>query len=115
MGYRIEFAVGGGVLRATVSGRSALARSIAQDIGEQARSNAVRQVLIDLRRLHDRLGRLRTLLAESDAPERVAVVDSWKNDRHYVFAELAARSAGRNLRRFDDQAAALDWLYSPAR
>lgn len=113
MGYRIEFAVGGGVLRATVSGRAALARSIAREIGEQARSNSVRKALIDVRRLHDRLGRLRTLLAGSDAPERIAVVDSLTNDRHYVFAELAAHGFGCDLRRFDDQAAALDWLRAP--
>ncbi len=114
MGYRIEFAVGSGVLRATVSGRSALARSIARDIGEEARSQSVRQVMIDVRRLHDRLGRLRTLLAADHPPERVAVVDSWKNDRHYVFAELDAQNLGCDLRRFDDQSAALDWLLSPA-
>jgi hypothetical protein len=114
MGYRIEFAVGGGVLRATVSGRSGMARAIAREIGEQARSNAVRQVLVDVRRLHDRLGRLRALLTAGDIPQRVAVVDSWKNDRHYVFAELAARSLGRALRRFDDQAEALDWLHAPS-
>jgi len=110
MGYCIEFAVGGGVLRAIVSGRSTFAGAIARDIGEQARRSAVRQVLIDLRRLQDRFGRLRALLAARAAPERVAVVDDWQNDAYYVFIERAARSLGCDLRRFDDHASALAWL-----
>ncbi len=114
MGYCIEFAVGGGVLRAIVSGRSRFADAIARDIGNQARSSSVRHVLVDVRRLHDRLGRLRALLAGKDVPERIAVVDKESNDRHYVFAELAAQAQGCLLRRFDDHGAALSWLYNPA-
>jgi hypothetical protein len=41
VGYRIDFRVGGGVLQAIVHGRSA------------------QHLLIDIRRLHDRLGRPR--------------------------------------------------------
>jgi hypothetical protein len=48
-----------------------------------------------------------------DLPKRVAVLDVWQNDRHYIFAELAARGLGCELRRFEDQTAALDWLQSP--
>ncbi len=114
MGYCIEFAVGGGVLRAIVSGRSRFADAIASDIGTQARKNSVRRVLIDVRALHDRLGRLRVLLADKHVPERIAVVDKDSNDRHYVFAELAAQAKGYALRRFDGHAAALNWLYTPA-
>ena len=111
MGYRIEYAVGGGVLRATLSGRlSARAPAIAHDIGEQARSSAVRRVLLDVRRLHDRIGRLRALLAAPRAPRRIAVIDSRHNDHYYVFAELAARARGRDVRRFDGQAEAMAWL-----
>lgn len=111
MGYRIEFAVGGGVLRAVVSGRCRFANSIARDISEQARINSARHVLIDVRRLQDRLGRLRELLAERNVPRRIAVVDRDDNDRHYVFAELAATSKGCSLMRFDSHAEALSWLY----
>jgi len=114
MGYCIEFAVGGGVLRAIVSGRSRFADAIARDIGAQARESSVRHVLVDVRKLYNRLGRLRALLAQRDVSERIAVVDSGRNDRHYVFAEIAARAKGCILRRFDDQAAALAWLYNPA-
>ncbi len=114
MSYRIEYAVRGGVLRAVVSGRSAHAARIARDIGEQARESAVRQVLIDVRRLQDRIGRLRPLLAGKDGPERIAVIDAEENDRYYVFAEIAARRVGRALRRFDDPAAALNWLRNAA-
>jgi hypothetical protein len=111
VGYCIEYAVGDGVLRATLSGRaSARAPAIARDIGEQARSSAVQQVLLDVRRLQDRVGRLRALLAGTPAPKRIAVVDSWRNDRHYVFAELAARPLGCEVRRFDEREEALAWL-----
>jgi hypothetical protein len=114
MGYRIEFAVGGGVLRAIVSGKSRFLGAIARDIGEQARQSAVRRVVIDLRSLQDRLGRLRALLGARDIPERIAVIDAEENDRYYVFAELAAKGQGCTLRRFGDQAAALNWLYGGA-
>jgi len=52
VGYRIEYAVRGGVLRAIVSGISAFAAWIARDIGEQARSRSAEQLLIDVRRLN---------------------------------------------------------------
>lgn len=115
MGYRIEFRVGGGVLKATVSGHSGAVAAIAREIGEQARQSLVRHVLIDVRRLRDRYGRLRSLLATQKLPARVAVLDVWQNDRYYIFAELAARRLGCQLRRFDDEAAALSWLQSPQR
>jgi hypothetical protein len=110
MGYCIEYAVGGGVLRAVVSGGSSFAAAIAQDIGQVARDSAVRHVLIDVRKLRDRLGRLRSILAARHPPERIAVVDSWQHDRYYVFAELAARARGTILKRFDDEDEALVWL-----
>jgi len=113
MGYRIEYSVGDGVLRAVVSGKSSFATAIARDIGEQARKSSVRQVLIDVRKLQDRRGRLRSLLVAKGAPERIAVVDADENDRYYVFAELAARSRGCTVRRFDNQSAALSWLRNP--
>ena len=115
MGYRIDFALGGGVLRAVVSGRSALVSDIAREIGEQVRRNAVRHLLIDVRKLRDRYGRLRSLLAAQDLPGRVAVLDNWQHDRYYIFAEMAARRLGCELRRFDDETAALSWLQNPRR
>jgi hypothetical protein len=110
MGYCIEYAVGGGVLRAVVSGRSSFASSIAQDIGKLARDSAVRRMLIDVRKLRDRRGRLRALLAARHVPERIAVLDTWQHDNYYVFAELAAKNRGVLLRRFDDEQEALHWL-----
>ena len=112
MGYRIDFRVGGGVLEAIVSGRSAFAGAIAREIGAQARLSAVEHVLIDIRRLQDRYGRLRSLLAGRHLPPRVAVIDAWQNDRFYIFAEMAARRLGCDLRRFEDHPAALAWLRS---
>lgn len=113
MGYRIDFRVGGGVLQAIVSGRSAFVGAIAREIGEQARLSSVHHVLIDLRKLQDRHGRLRSLLADRRLPRRVAVVDAWRNDRYYIFAEMAARRLGCDLRRFDDHDTALAWLRGP--
>jgi hypothetical protein len=113
VGYRIEFTVGGGVLRATVSGQSAFVGAIAREISEQARQSSIGQVLIDVRRLRDRYGRLRSLLAARSLPKRVAVLDVWQNDRYYIFAELAARRLGCELRRFDDERSALIWLNTP--
>jgi len=91
MGYRIDFRVGGGVLEAS---------------GEH--------VLVDVRGLHDSHGRLRTLLAAKDLPPRVAVIDAWRNDRYCIFAEMAARRLGCDLRRFEDHRTALAWLRSAA-
>jgi len=113
VGYRIDFTVGGGVLQATVSGRSACVGAIAREIGEQARLSSARHVLIDIRKLRDRYGRLRALLATGDLPRRIAVLDNWQNDRYYIFAEMAARRLGCHLRRFDDHDTALTWLRSP--
>jgi len=113
VGYRIDFRVGGGVLEATVSGRSGLAGAIAREIGDQARLSSVQHVLIDLRKLHNRLGRLHSLLASKHLPSRVAVVDAWQSERFYIFAEMAARRLGCDLQRFEDHGAALIWLRGP--
>jgi hypothetical protein len=110
VGYRIDFRIGDGVLQAIVSGRSAFFGAIARDIREQARLSSVKHVLIDIRGLQDRYGRLRSLLAEKGLPKRVAVIDGWQNDRYYVFVEMAARRLGCELRRFEDPDAALRWL-----
>jgi hypothetical protein len=76
------------------------------------RLSSVEHVLIDIRGLHDRRGRLRSLLAARNLPERVAVIDGWRNDRYPIFAEMAARRLGCDLRRFEDHATALAWLRS---
>jgi hypothetical protein len=110
MGYCIRYAVAGGVLRAVVSGGSSFVSSIAEDIDQVARNSAVRRVLVDVRKLKDRLGRLRALLAARHAPERIAVLDNWEHDGYYVFAEMAAKSRGTLLRRFDNEEEALLWL-----
>ena len=110
MGYRIDYSVTGGVLMATISGSCNTPSDIARDISLQARAHASRNILIDVRRLQDRVGRLRDLLADRDIPDRIAVLDSSHNERLYVFAEVDARARGCTLRRFDNQVAALAWL-----
>lgn len=114
MGYRIDFAVRDGTLRAVVSGKSSLAHagSIARDIAEQASREATKQLLIDVRRLLGRVGTLGAMLEPKGemAGCRVAVLDVRDNDPYYVFSEYAARMRGRELRYFYDLAAALRWL-----
>jgi hypothetical protein len=114
VGYRIEFAERQGTLRAVVSGKSSLlhARRIARDIAEQAASKATRQLLIDVRRLADRVGTLGALvLPATGIPDcSVAVLDVRENDPHYAFPERAAHKRGRALRLFYDPAAAARWL-----
>jgi|SRR5688572_14859947 hypothetical protein len=112
MGYRIHYQAREGVLSAVVFGKSKYAERIARDIGAQARERAARGLLIDLRRLDDRVGNLRTLLA---APAhavngRIAVLDSVENDRYYAFAEAVARTLGCTLRHFADAESAIGWL-----
>jgi hypothetical protein len=117
VGYRIEYAQREGTLRAVVSGRSSLehAARIARDIAEQAALQAARQVLIDLRRLADRVGTLGTLvLAAAEADCRVAVLDLHGNDPHYVFSESLASRRGLALRMFHDPVAAARWLEEKA-
>jgi hypothetical protein len=117
MGYRIDFAVREDTLRAVVSGGAAAkyAGSIARDISEQAKREARNQLLIDLRRLNNRVGTLGQLLTVKSPMRRtsdfrVAVIDTPGNDRYYVFHELAAAARGYSLRYFNDPSAALEWL-----
>ena len=110
MGYRLDYSVSGGVLMVTISGSCPTPGAIARDIGREARENAVRNVLVDVRRLQDRIGKIRDLLAEQDGPKRIAVLDNVLNERLYVFAEIDARARGCALRRFDTQTEAMRWL-----
>ena len=116
MGYRIDFAVREDTVAAIVSGRNSSQETagwIAADIAEATRCEAGKKVLIDLRRLENRVGSLGALLLARDgraAAERVAVIDLRQNDPYYVFHELAARGGGCELRAFDDAGAALRWL-----
>jgi len=110
MGYRLDYSVSGGVLMVTISGSCPTPGAIARDIGREARENEVRNVLVDVRRLQDRIGKIRDLLAEQDGPKRIAVLDNVLNERLYVFAEIDARARGCALRRFDTQAEAIRWL-----
>ena len=114
MAYRIQYQAQGGFLSAVVSGKSKYATRIARDIGAQASERAAGQLLIDLRRLEDRVGHLGVLIAAKGGPargnRRIAVLDVAENDRYYVFAEALARSLGCTLRHFADAASALTWL-----
>lgn len=115
MAYRVKCVVRSGVLAAVVSGRTSVseASSIARVIGEQASGESVTRVLIDLRRLADRLGSLGELalsIAVRRAGYRVAVVDSAEYDGYYALHESTAKRRGFELRSFSDSSAAASWL-----
>ena len=117
MGYHIHFAVRAGTLKAVIFGKvsEAYARFVARDIAEEANRQAAKRVLIDVRRVHDRLGSLGTLsrLPGARLPQRIAFVDSEEFDRYYAAPELLALRAGATMRRFPDSAAAMEWLCEP--
>jgi hypothetical protein len=117
MGYRIDFAVRENLLRAVVSGKAPTkpaANGIASDIAEGAKREARRQLLVDLRRLGNRIGSLRSILLPRGwrrvTDYRVAVIDIKENSPYYVFIELAAKKRGYELRCFDNPDDALRWL-----
>ena len=114
MGYRIEYAVRGRTMQARVSGKSSLghAARIAREIAEEAARRAVRDLLIDVRGLRDRVGTLGTLTLEACGPARVALVDTSDNERFHILSEGVARSRGYALRCFHDRASAMAWLQS---
>ena len=111
MSYRIEYSVTGRVLRATISGSCPSAGIITREIARQARENSASCLLVDVRSLTDRAGRLREVLSSRSIPGRIAVVDHAGNDRLYSFAEIDAANRGCVLRRFDDPDAAFKWLW----
>jgi hypothetical protein len=111
MSYRIEYSVTGRVLKATLSGTCPTPGLITREIARQARENSASCLLVDVRGLHNRAGRLREVLGSRSIPARIAVVDYAANDRLYVFAELDAANRGCVLRRFDDPDAAFRWLW----
>lgn len=112
MAYRIEYSVTGRVLKATLSGSCPSAGIITREIARQARENSASCLLVDVRGLNDRAGRLREVLASRSIPGRIAIVDHAGNDRLYVFAELDAASRGCVLKRFDAPEAAFKWLWN---
>jgi len=116
VGYRIEYALRDGTMQARISGKSTLghATSIAREIAEEAARRAVRDLLIDVRGLMDRVGTLGTLALEAcgqgKLAARVALVDTSDNERWHILSEGLARSRGYALRCFNDRASAMAWL-----
>ena len=117
MGCLINYATGDGVLCAVVTGRSTQqdAAWIARDITEQAERQTSRRVLIDVRRLADRVGTLGMLSLAMGVPGevrgfRIAVVDAVENDAYYALHEISAKARGYVLRCFTSAAAAAKWL-----
>lgn len=105
------------MLQAVVSGRCPDhgVAWIARAIAEQAVGQAVDRVLIDVRRLADRLGSLGTLaFTAGDAGQvrgyRIAVLDVKEHDRYYALHEATARKRGFALRSFSDALDAARWL-----
>jgi hypothetical protein len=111
MSYRINYSVSGKVLMATLTGTCPTPGFLAREISRQARENSASCLLVDVRGLRDRAGRLREVLANRSIPARIAIVDHAGNDRLYAFAEIDAASRGCILQRFEDPAAALNWLW----
>ena len=83
MSYRIAFSQTGDVLVATISGTCPKPGTLAHEIGSHAREIAARHLVVDMRRLLDRAGRLRELFSHKSVPRRVAVIDSARNERLY--------------------------------
>lgn len=113
----INYAVRDGVLRAEIRGRCTdqEASWIARDIARQTAEQPVPRVLIDVRRLAERLGTLGSLsMAAGDPGDvngyRVAVLDVKENDAYYAQHEEAARDRGYALRCFANAAEARNWL-----
>jgi len=115
VGYRIEYSVSGKVLMATISGSCPTPGVLTREIARQARENSTSFLLVDVRGLRDRAGRLREVLADRTIPSRIAVVDTAANERLYVFAEIDAAHRGCTLRRFDDPDSAMSWLWGISR
>jgi hypothetical protein len=111
MSYRIQYSLNGKVLMATISGSCPTPAFLAREIGRHARENSASFLLVDVRGLEDRAGRLSQLLQDRSIPARIAVVDNAANERLYKFAEFDAALRGCILRRFDDSDAALKWLW----
>jgi hypothetical protein len=110
VGYRIDFAVNGHTLEARVCGRARQADVIARDIADEAGRVSVKQLLIDVRGLVDRLGALGALVVTASSDRRVAVVDSRENEPWHPFPEDEARRRGCKMKVFCDSASALAWL-----
>lgn len=115
MPCQLNCVVRDGVLSAEVSGRSSASDAawIARAIVEQASEQAVRRVMIDVRRLSDRLGSLGELALATALPGigcRIAMVDIAEHDRYYALHEESARRRGFELRGFSDRRQAASWL-----
>src|SRR5437867_11703618 len=109
MGYRIDFGIdfgaAGRTLQARVRGRSSRqAERIGRDIAEEARREAAKQLLIDVRGLVDRLGALGSLVLTAFRGRRVAIIDSGDHELYHPFSECEARRRGYELRYFSDAA-----------
>ena len=115
VGFRIEYSVSGKVLMATISGSCPTPGLLTRELSRQARENSVSHLLVDVRGLRDRAGRLREVLADRSIPARIAIVDTAENERLYVFAAIDAAARGCTLRRFDDPESALEWLWEFSR
>jgi len=111
VGYRIEYSVSGKVLMATISGSCPTPGLLTRELSRQARENSTSHLLVDVRGLRDRAGRLREVLTDRSIPARIAVVDDSANERLYRFAEIDAQARGCTLKRFNDPESALEWLW----
>jgi hypothetical protein len=110
MSYRIGYSLSGNVLTATISGSCPTPAFLAREIARQARENSASYLLVDVRGLRDRAGRLQQLLTDRSIPGRIAIVDTRENERLYTFAEIDAAHRGCLLKRFDDPESAMKWL-----
>ena len=118
MSYRVEHAVEGDVLRVTLSGTvdDANVGQLAEDVVALNRQRQLKEVLIDVRGLADRVEAFRVIeLVQSYPPEsrlhRIAVLEDPSQRQAHEFHETAAWNRGYTLKHFTDAAAAAAWLH----
>lgn len=118
MGCLISYATRDGLLRADVWGKATFRDAVWVARGIVEHAQPLRRVLIDVRRLAGRLGKLGTLsMALGDPGEvrgyRVAIVDLPENNGYYALHEARAKGRGYALRYFSSAGEATSWLLDP--
>ena len=123
MGYSIEMEVREDYLFATACGERTAENvsAIAREVIDECVQRNVAHVLLDLRHLTGRLNIADSLsVVTKGFPEigvfrrleRVAVLEMSERYERSRFFERVAHSRGYNIRMFDDQQEALDWISS---
>lgn len=121
MSYSIDMEVRGHCLFAAACGErtSQNVSAIAKEVVAECERNEVVDVFLDLRQLTGRLNISDSLAVVTNGfpamgtfqkLERVAVLEASERRERSRFFERAARARGYNIRMFDDQKEAFDWI-----